>query len=163
MNAGAALASGDILLFLHADTRLSEGFEDHVQDALAGPGVAAGAFKLKIDSNTRGLRLTERVANWRSRTLQMPYGDQALFLKKEVFWGLEGFPPFPIMEDFELVRRLRRRGRIELAPGWATTSARRWQQVGVTRTWLLNQLVVTAYLCGVSTHRLARWYRFKRT
>jgi rSAM/selenodomain-associated transferase 2/rSAM/selenodomain-associated transferase 1 len=163
MNAGAAIASGDILLFLHADTRLSEGFADQVQDTLAGPGVAAGAFNLKIESSTRGLMLMERVANWRSRRLQMPYGDQALFLRREVFWELGGFPPLPIMEDFELVRRLRRMGRIAIAPGRATTSARRWLQVGVARTWLLNQLVVVAYLCGVSTHRLARWYRFNNS
>jgi len=161
MNAGAALASGDILLFLHADTRLPEGFENHVQQVLAGRGVAAGAFKLKIDSNAGGLRLMERVANWRSRALQIPYGDQAIFLKKETFWELKGYPPAPIMEDFELIRRLRRRGRIKLAPAWATTSARRWIRLGVTRTWLLNQLIVIAYLCGFSTHRLARWYRSK--
>jgi uncharacterized protein len=162
MNAGAAIARGSALVFLHADTCLSPGFEDQVQETLARPGVAAGAFRLRISAGAKGLRLIEGMANWRSRCLQLPYGDQAIFLNRDTFWGLHGFPPFPIMEDFELIRRLRRRGRIELAPGQASTSARRWLQVGIARTWLINQLVITGYFLGVPADRLARWYRFKK-
>ena len=162
MNAGAAAAGGDLLLFLHADTRLPAGFETQVRQTLARPRVAAGAFRLKIDGNQRGLRTIEAVANWRSRVLQMPYGDQALFLRSYTFWESGAFPPIPIMEDFELVRRLKRRGRIALAPGCAETSARRWLRLGAVKTWLVNQCVIAAYCAGVSPKRLAAWYRGKK-
>lgn len=162
MNAGAAAAGGDLLLFLHADTRLPAGFEAQVRQTLARPRVAAGAFRLKIDGNQRGLRTIEAVANWRSRVLQMPYGDQALFLRSYTFWELGAFPPIPIMEDFELVRRLKRRGRIALAPGCASTSGRRWLRLGAVKTWLINQCVIGAYCAGVSPQRLAIWYRGKK-
>ena len=162
MNAGAAAAGGDLLLFLHADTRLPAGFETQVRQTLARPRVAAGAFRLKIDGNQRGLRTIEAVANWRSRVLQMPYGDQALFLRSYTFWESGAFPPIPIMEDFELVRRLKRRGRIALAPGCAETSARRWLRLGAVKTWLVNQCVIAAYCAGVSPQRLAAWYRGKK-
>ncbi len=159
MNAGAAAAGGGILLFLHADTRLPEGFPGQVRHTLASPGVAAGAFRLRIDSSAAGLRLIERVANWRSRRLQMPYGDQALFMSRDRFWDLGGFPVLSLMEDFELVRRLKRRGRIALAGGCVTTSARRWLRLGVAKTWLINQSIIAAYRLGVPTDRLAAWYR----
>jgi rSAM/selenodomain-associated transferase 2 len=162
MNAGAAAAGGNLLLFLHADTRLPAGFETQVRQTLARSRVAAGAFRLKIDGNQRGLRTIEAVANWRSRVLQMPYGDQALFLRSYTFWESGAFPPIPIMEDFELVRRLKRRGRIALAPGCAETSARRWLRLGAVKTWLVNQCVIAAYCAGVSPQRLAAWYRGKK-
>jgi rSAM/selenodomain-associated transferase 2/rSAM/selenodomain-associated transferase 1 len=163
MNAGAAAAGGDRLLFLHADTDLPAGFESQVRRTLARPGVAAGAFRLRIDGRGRGLRIVERAANWRSRWFQMPYGDQALFMGRDLFWELGGFPPIPIMEDFELVRRLKRRGRIALAPGCAATSARRWLRLGAVKTWLINQWVIAAHFAGVSPHRLAAWYRGKKS
>jgi len=161
MNAGAALAEGDILLFLHADTRLPGDFEQQVGQTLSAPRVSAGAFHLAIDGSLIGLRTIERVANWRSRLLQMPYGDQALFMRRDLFWELGGFPPIPIMEDFDLVRRLKRRGRIALAPGRAQTSNRRWRRLGAIKTWLINQAIIAAYYAGVPPHRLAVWYREK--
>ncbi len=112
MNTGAAKASGDVLLFLHADTRLPENFETCVPAALARDEVCAGAFSLGIDSKADGLRLIERVANWRSRFFQMPYGDQALFVSRSLFHEIGGYPEYPIMEDFELVRRLKQKGKI---------------------------------------------------
>jgi uncharacterized protein len=161
MNAGAALAVGDILLFLHADTRLPGDFVKQVRQALSATSVAAGAFHLSIDGSLIGLRAIERVANWRSRLLQMPYGDQALFMPRDLFWELGGYPPIPIMEDFELVRRLKRQGRIALAPGRALTSNRRWQRLGALKTWLINQAIIAAYYKGVPPQRLAVWYRGK--
>jgi hypothetical protein len=162
MNAGAAAGGGDILLFLHADTRLPAGFDEQVRQTLARPRVAAGAFRLEINARGTSLRVIERAANWRSRVLQMPYGDQALFMRRDLFWELGAFPPIPIMEDFELVRRLKRRGRIALAPGCASTSGRRWLRLGAMKTWLINQCVIGAYFAGVSPQRLAVWYRGKK-
>jgi hypothetical protein len=159
MNAGAALASNDILLFLHADTCLPKGYTDLIKAVVNQPGVSAGAFRLGIDSPGSRLRFIEMVANLRSRFLQLPYGDQALFMTAETFGAVGGFPVQPIMEDFELIRRLRRRGKIALAPGMVRTSPRRWHNMGVLRTWLINQRIVSAYLAGVSPHRLAAWYR----
>lgn len=163
MNAGAAAASGDILLFLHADTRLPADFQDQIRRALARPRAAAGAFRLQIDAGGKGLRIIERAANWRSRFLQMPYGDQALFLRRDVFWESGAFPPIPIMEDFEFTRRLKRRGRIVLAPGCAVTSARRWQRIGPLKTWIINQRVLIGYCMGIAPEHLARWYRLEKT
>jgi uncharacterized protein len=162
MNAGAAAARGDILVFLHADTRLPDDVTHQVTSTLAAPRVCAGAFHLHIDATAHALRLIERAANWRAHFLQLPYGDQALFMPMGTFWELAGFRPLAIMEDFEMVRRLKRRGRVALAPGVAATSARRWQRQGILKTWLLNQWLITAYHLGVSTDRLARWYRITK-
>lgn len=159
MNTGATLATGDILLFLHADTRLPSHFDPWVRQTLANPGTIAGAFQLKIDAKTPSLRLIEKGVNWRSRSLQMPYGDQAIFLKTTTFQDIGGFPPLPIMEDFELMRQLRRQGHIEIVPTSVVTSGRRWQKLGVLKTTLLNQLVILGYLLKISPQQLASWYR----
>jgi len=162
MNAGAEVAEGRFLLFLHADTRLPEGFDGHVRQILTGSGVAAGAFQLQIDAPSARLRLIEKTANWRSRYLQMPYGDQAIFLRKELFREMGGFPDLPIMEDFQLIRRLQGEGRIVIAPAAVVTSARRWKKLGALRTTLLNQLMILGFYLGLEPARLARWYRRKK-
>ena len=165
MNTGAVAATGEILLFLHADTCLPTGFDDMVRTALQQPGTVAGAFKLRIDASLLSLRWVEWGINVRSHFYQMPYGDQAIFLTKAVFQQIGNFPQLPIMEDFELMRRLKRIGRIVIIPTPVVTSARRWLQKGVFKTTLLNQIVIIAYLLGVSPERICRWYRrekFKR-
>ncbi|MHB1033432.1 MAG: TIGR04283 family arsenosugar biosynthesis glycosyltransferase [Pirellulales bacterium] len=159
MNAGAAAATGSILLFLHADTWLPQRFEEHIHATLARPGVVAGAFRLSIENSRGTLRLIQWAANLRARWLQMPYGDQAIFLTAETFHAMDGFPNLPIMEDFEMVRRLRRRGRITIADASVTNSARRWNALGPLRTTWINQMVVLGYYLGVAPERLARWYR----
>ena len=158
MNAGAAVATGPLLLFLHADTRLPEGFEEHIRNALRQPGVVAGAFELGIDSAMRSLRIIETVANLRARYLHMPYGDQGLFVRAGVFHNVGGFPDFPLMEDFELLRRLRRCGRVVVVRARVATSPRRWQRLGPWRTTWTNQMIVLGYYLGVSPSRLANWY-----
>lgn len=158
MNAGARAATGGLLLFLHADTRLPDGFDERVRQTLARPGVVAGAFELRIDGANGSLKIIQRAANWRSQHLQMPYGDQALFFPAAVFRDAGGFPDLPIMEDFELVRRLRRRGRIEIVTAAALTSGRRWRRLGPWRTTWINQLTILGYFLGVSPARLACWY-----
>jgi hypothetical protein len=158
MNVGAAAATGNILLFLHADTRLPEGYDGLVRGALSQPDTAAGAFALGIDSPLPSLRIMEHVANWRSRFLQKPYGDQAIFLAAETYRTIGGYPDLPIMEDFELARRLKKKGRIIVLPASVTTSARRWLHVGVWKTWFVNQATITAYLLGIAPGTIARFY-----
>ena len=159
MNTGAAQSTGDVLLFLHADTRLPDNFNAEVMAAVNQKDFCAGAFSLGIDSNVWGLRIIERVANWRSRFFQMPYGDQALFVCRDLFNEIGGFPKFPIMEDFELVRRLRRRGKISILPVSVHTSPRRYLNFGIFKTWFLNQIIIAAYYLGIPPQRLACWYR----
>ncbi|UZQ54309.1 TIGR04283 family arsenosugar biosynthesis glycosyltransferase [Trichothermofontia sichuanensis B231] len=159
MNAGAAIATGEIFLFLHADTHLPTGFPTLVRTTLATPGTIAGAFDLRIAGDLPGLRWVEWGVYWRSRLCQLPYGDQALFLRREVFRSLGGFPDLPLMEDFVLVRRLQTQGKIAIVPQAVVTSARRWQQRGVWQTTLLNQAILLGYTLGVSPHRLRSWYR----
>ncbi len=159
MNAGAKTATSDILLFLHADTRLPPDFAEQVQHTLCQPGIAAGAFLLAIDGKGFGLRMIEWLANLRSRMLQLPYGDQGIFLRADIFSSVEGFPVIPIMEDFELVRQLKRKGRIKILSLSATTSSRRWKKFGLLRTTVINQAIIIGYLLGVSPQKLAKWYK----
>lgn len=159
LNQGAALAKGEILLFLHADTQLPANAETLVQQALAQPGIVAGAFDLAIDGPGWQLRWIERGVKWRSRWLRLPYGDQALFLSAERFQRMGGFAILPIMEDFDLVQRLNRQGRIAIVSPPVTTSSRRWQRLGPWRTTAVNQVMVAGYLLGLDVHRLAHWYR----
>jgi len=170
MNAGAKVATGNILLFLHADTRLPPNFDTLVRKALAKnypiqnpkskiQNPIAGAFELKIDAERWGLRLVEKMVNVRSRFFHMPYGDQAIFLLADVFHDIGGFPDMPIMEDFEFIRQLSRRGRIEITPVPVLTSGRRWQKLGVLKTTLINQLIIIGYFLGVPPKQLVCWYR----
>jgi len=159
MNAGAAKARGDTLLLLHADTRLPADWHALVLETLARPGVIAGAFGFEIDAPIVGKRILEWGTNLRSRWRQIPYGDQGLFLKRAVFEEEGGFGMLPIMEDYEFIRRLRRRGKIVTLGQSAVTSGRRWQRVGLLRTLLLNQLIIAGYHFGVSPGRLASFYR----
>lgn len=159
MNAGAARAGGCHLLFLHADTLLPEGFADTVRRTLDNPATVLGAFGFRTDGSGLRMRLVEWGTNVRSSMLRWPYGDQGLFLEKRVFNELGGFGDLPIMEDFDLVRRLRRRGRVVTVPDCVVTSARRWRRLGVLRTMLRNQGMVLGYWIGVPPERLARLYR----
>lgn len=159
MNAGAKAATGELLLLLHGDTLLPPEFAVRIRQALNSPGLIAGAFALKIDSAVPGIRLIERLVNWRSRHWQMPYGDQAIFLRAKTFQQIGGFKDLPIMEDFELMRQLQRKGAIAILPEPVMTSGRRWERLGVLRTTLINQLIILGYFFKVPCDRLARWYR----
>jgi hypothetical protein len=159
MNAGARIASGEFILFLHADTRLPAGYAETVRAALSLPGIAAGAFEFRLDATSPSLRFIERVANWRSRRLQLPYGDQAIFLRSSRFHAAGGFPETTIMEDYEFIMGLKKFGRIYTAPYPATTSARRWEKLGVWQATLLNEAVVIGYYLGVSPFALLRLAR----
>ncbi|WP_196782185.1 TIGR04283 family arsenosugar biosynthesis glycosyltransferase [Bremerella volcania] len=160
LNAGAALASGGHLLFLHADALLPFRYDEVIRNTLHGKTIA-GAFRLKIDHDTPGLRLVAQLANLRSRFLQRPYGDQGLFLRSQTLYEVGGFRNWPLMEDIELGQRLRKRGRIAMADVSMTVSARRWRKRGVVRTTCMNQAILLAWRMGISPERLALWYRGK--
>ena len=162
MNTGAALAQGGSLLFLHADTLLSPGWAEVVYQTLRSPGVAAGAFRFRIMGKFRGKSFVEWATGIRSRWLQRPYGDQGLFLTRALFEEMGGFADLPIMEDYEFVGRLRRRGRIITVAEPALTSGRRWETLGVLRTTLRNQWMLAGYHLGVAPERLAKHYRARK-
>jgi rSAM/selenodomain-associated transferase 2 len=162
MNLGAAIATGEILLFLHADTVLPEDFPGLIFDALNHPFIAAGAFSLAIDSPSKSLAAIAFFANLRSRFLHLPYGDQGLFTKRKTFNTIGGFPEMEIMEDFVFIQKIRKEGKIVILPECVTTSARRWKNMGIIRTTLINQLIVCGYKLGVPPVMLAQWYRRMR-
>lgn len=157
-NTGAARATGDILLFLHCDTRLPELFQRDIQLILNKPDTAAGAFCLAIDHPDRAYRFIEQGANLRSRLLHLPYGDQGLFMKKNIFERIGGFPNQPILEEIPLLRSLRKLGKIRIASSPAITSARRWQRLGILRTTLINQAILIKMYMGYAPSHLARLY-----
>ncbi|MGH2415197.1 MAG: TIGR04283 family arsenosugar biosynthesis glycosyltransferase [Microcystaceae cyanobacterium] len=161
MNLGAAFATGDILLFLHVDTYLPVGYQQIVKETLFHPKTVAGAFEIAINGRQKSLRFVEKMVNWRSRFFSLPYGDQAIFLRASTFEEINGFVNLPIMEDYELIQRLKRRGKIAIAPAKVLTSERRWQRLGVCKTTLINQLIIVGYYLGISPSNLAQFYRQK--
>jgi rSAM/selenodomain-associated transferase 2/rSAM/selenodomain-associated transferase 1 len=158
-NAGAVAARGELLFFLHADTVPPSGFADLIWGALEDPSIVAGAFRFQTDSGRVGMRLIERSAHLRSSIFGWPYGDQGLFLEKRVFEEEGRFADLPILEDFDLVARLRRRGRIVTLNRPAITSSRRWQRRGILATTLINQLMVAGYFAKIPVSRLERFYK----
>ncbi|MDB9822593.1 TIGR04283 family arsenosugar biosynthesis glycosyltransferase [Deltaproteobacteria bacterium] len=161
-NLGASVSRGKTLLFLHSDTLLPKSYMNLIFETLMDPGVAAGAFRFKTDHNSPSMKIIELAANIRSQYLNLPYGDQGLFLKKTVFDTVGGFPDVPIAEDLYLVRRLARTGRIRIAKDYVITSARRWQRLGIFRTTLINYLILAGCIAGVSPQRLASLYPIPR-
>jgi rSAM/selenodomain-associated transferase 2 len=158
MNAGATAATGDVLLFLHADTRLPAGAAAAIERALADPAVAYGRFDVRFDRPGRAYRTIAALMNHRSRLTGICTGDQALFVRRATFEALGGYPDIPLMEDVELTRRLKRRGRVAALRSVVTTSARKWEREGVARTVVLMWALRLAYACGVAPARLHRWY-----
>lgn len=156
MNAGARATTGDVLLFLHADTRLPTGAIEAIRGALADPRVAGGTFTLRFDPETPMLRLYAWATRVPWRLLH--YGDQGIFVRRSAFEGMGGYQELPIMEDVDFLARLARRGRVVLIPLAVTTSARRFARHGVVRQQLRNGVLLGLYALGVSPHRLARWY-----
>ncbi|MCI5114177.1 MAG: glycosyltransferase [Candidatus Electrothrix sp. AW1] len=159
---GATAASGDILLFLHCDTVLPETFSKDICLTLQKKDVVAGAFRLHINGRGVGFRLIEAGVRLRSSLLQLPYGDQALFMHRATYFAVGGFPEQPIMEDLALVLCLKKLGRIALTQTHVTTSARRWQQHGLVKATLINQLMLLGRVIGVSPQQLARLYYAQR-
>lgn len=158
MNAGAAHASGDILLFLHADSQLPDDAIARVSDAVAS-GARWGRFDIRLSGSHWSFRIIERMINWRSCLSGIATGDQAIFVRRELFESLGGYADIPLMEDVEISKRLKR-----LAPPCCihhplTTSSRRWEHFGILRTIVLMWQMRLAYFLGVSPESLARRYR----
>ena len=157
MNAGARVASGEALVFLHADTRLPERADDEIALALAQ--ASWGRFDVRIASLRPLLRLVARAMNLRSRLSGIATGDQAIFVRRQAF---PGFPEIPLMEDIAFSRRMKRRGRPACLRACVTTSARRWEARGVVRTILLMWRLRLLYALGMTPQRLAREYADQR-
>lgn len=158
MDEAAKRSTGDVLLFLHADTKLPEGWKEEIESALVDPGTVAGAFGLKIGSDHPWFRIIEAVVRLRYRAFGVIYGDQAIFARKDAFHKAGGFKKLPLMEDVDCVKRLRGLGRVRLLSGRVVTSPRRWEAGGRVRNTLKNGVVLALYLFGVSPERLYHIY-----
>jgi rSAM/selenodomain-associated transferase 2 len=160
MNAGAAACAADVWLFLHADTELPERADELVRHATQGRH-GWGRFDLRIASRRPLLRLVARLMNLRSRWSGIATGDQALFVRHDLFRAVGGFPDLPLMEDIAISRRLKRCGPPACLSACVTTSARRWERGGVWRTiWLMWRLRA-AYFLGADPARLALRYGYR--
>jgi rSAM/selenodomain-associated transferase 2 len=158
MNRGAAVARGGVLLFLHADTRLQRGWSGELLSALADETVVAGAFTFKIDNPARRYRLIESWVKLRCFLFNLPYGDQGIFVRRDIFDKIGGYRDIPLMEDVEIVGRLKMEGRLVLLEKSAVTHDRRWAQKGWLRASAANQMVMLMYKLGVNPRALARLY-----
>jgi rSAM/selenodomain-associated transferase 2 len=159
MNAGAAAARGEILIFLHADTTLPDNALRKISLALHDRDYVGGAFDLQIDSDRLFLKYISARASLRSRWNRIPYGDQAIFIRKKYFDRIGGFKEIPLMEDVDLMWRIKKDGKnIFILPDKVTTSARRWESDGAICTTIRNLILVRLFYLGISPHKLAKYY-----
>jgi rSAM/selenodomain-associated transferase 2 len=158
MNAGAAAARGDILAFVHADTRVPVTFASDIACALTDPHTVGGRFDVELDESAFALRLLGRLISLRSRIMRSATGDQAIFVRRDIFTDMRGFLEIDLCEDVDFARRLKRSGSVACLRSRVITSARRWRQNGVIRTVLKMWLIKSLFLAGVSPARLHRHY-----
>lgn len=158
MNRGAAAATTDILVFLHVDTMLPHSAFHHIRGAIAA-GRTWGRFDVRLTGTHRWFRLIARAMNLRSMLSGIATGDQAIFVRRDIFNMIGGFAPIAIMEDIELSKRLKWTGRPACIQSAVLTSSRRWEQGGIVRTVILMWTLRLLYACGVPPRHLARWYR----
>lgn len=160
LNAGARAATGDVVLFLHADTRLPMNAAHAIRGVLANTEVVGGGFYMRfVEAEPWILRVVETGINSRTRLFRSPTGDQAIFCRREAFASADGLAEWPIFEDVDFVHRLKRLGRFDIVPAQVTTSARRYVAWGVVRTVLLMYALRVGFWMGVSPFRLHRWFR----
>lgn len=158
LNAGANTVCSDVLLFLHADTKLPHGARQHIESAVADSVVVGGRFDVQFDSASIWSRMIAMFMNLRSRLTRISTGDQAMFVRRHVFEGLGGFSDIPIMEDIEFSMRLKRLGPTIALHHRVVTSYRRWKQLGPMRTILLMWVIRFLYWIGISPQHLQRFY-----
>ena len=162
MNLGASQASGEVLLFLHCDTRLPEDADEWVRDALLGNGYRWGRFDVRLSGSHPMFSVIARAMNWRSRLTRIATGDQAIFIARDLFRELGGYADIPLMEDVEICKRLRRAGKPASLGNPVVTSSRRWEQGGIWRTLLLMWRLRLLYWLGVPPRLLVEHY-YKKT
>lgn len=158
LNRGAAASEAEILLFLHADTLPPPGAAEAIRRAVAG-GAEGGGFRLRFAGEEVWTRIGSRLVDLRTRLTRLPLGDQGHFVTRAVFEELGGYRDWPILEDLDFARRLRRRGRLVILPLAMRTSFRRYRERGIARTVAVNWLIWLLYALGVAPRRLARLYR----
>ena len=158
MNTGAAVGTGRWLLFLHADSRLPPGWQEVFRDVEKDSRIVGGAFRFALDSRDPRARVLELGVRLRVQLLKMPYGDQGIFVRRDVFVRLGGFASLPLMEDVELMRRLQKAGALCFSSRPVVTSARRWERDGWLRRSLSNLMLASSYMLGASPSRLAQRY-----
>lgn len=156
MNFGAQHATGDVLLFLHADSILLPGAIEMVRYQMRRVNVVGGAFDLHLESEHSFIRFIARLASLRSRATRVPYGDQAIFIRRGVFNHLHGYRLVPVMEDVDLARRMRKMGKVVFIAEGLMSSARRWDHNGILRTTVVHLLLRSLYLLRVSPRMLAK-------
>ncbi|MES0371913.1 MAG: TIGR04283 family arsenosugar biosynthesis glycosyltransferase [Mariprofundaceae bacterium] len=162
LNSGAELCHSEILLFLHADTGIHAASLERIRDVMQNPEVVGGRFDLNLTGTGLVFRLIEFMINLRSRLSRISTGDQAMFVRREVFERLGRFPNQSLMEDIELSKRLKREGSVVCLRERITTSSRRWEKHGVMRTIVLMWKLRFLYWTGVSPGRLEKMYRHAR-
>jgi len=160
MNVGARAARGEILFFLHADTTVPKGFGSAIVRAC--DQALGGRFDVALDAPGMGFRVIELAINWRSRSSGLFTGDQGIFVRREAFEALGGFPDQPLLEDLEFSRAMKRHGLVVALRERVTTSARRWQRHGIVRTILLMWWIRARYALGTDPATLAGIYRDAR-
>ncbi len=159
LNAGAAIAKSETLWFVHADASVHRESLKQIRETLLDPEIVGGAFRFSLVGNHWYKPLLELGVAIRSRLFHLPYGDQAYFVRRHVFEEMSGFPAYPIMEDFEFYRRLKKRGRTIVLGLPVGVSDRRWVREGYLAATGRNLALAMAYTLGVSPKRLAKWYR----
>lgn len=157
LQVGLVQTRAEVVLFLHADTRLPQGWENDVRTAMRDPAVVGGAFRLHFDDSSLALRIVEWAGRIRSQVFRLPFGDQGLFARREVLDRIGGIPLVPVMEDLDLVAALRREGKLVLLARRATTSARRYRDHGILRTVVSHNIALIGWHLGVDRMRLKGW------
>jgi len=157
LEAGWRASAGEVIVFLHADTRLERGWREAVSEAMADPRVAGGAFRLRFDAPGLAFRLVEFIVRLRVRLFALPYGDQAIFVRRSILETTGGVPMAEVMEDLDLVRAMKRHGRVAALKCRATTSARRYQERGLWGTLFRNAVALAAWRLGADRAWIARW------
>jgi len=160
MNEGARLASGDILLFLHADTILPDNAFELIRKSFENNQIKAGAFDLSFTNNSFAFKIIAFTASFRSRLTRLPYGDQAIFIKKEIFEAIGKYENISLMEDVNLMQKLKNvKCKIKILSAKVITSSRKWEDKGIVYTTLRNWVLISLYFCNINPNKLEKYYK----